>query len=142
VAQFQNVTRSTFNVRYRLGGGCGGLIATLRLLPQPGRADELENRLTQSLLPALADHADIVKAELLQAGRSDASDTTSEGKLRTSWEQGELWAILIEATDLEVVRIACRDLLNPAGLQAHGAAEPVRTGFYQLLYALGQAGRA
>jgi hypothetical protein len=137
IPQFQNVTRITFNLHQRLGHGCGGFVACLRFIPAPGRENELDSWLTDVPLPAIIEQPAIVGIQLLQADQADDSDTTSEGKLRANWEQGALWTIVIDATDVDALRTVCSAHLSPAILQQHGADGNIRSGTYQLVYALG-----
>ncbi len=131
-----NAARSAFHVPAKLGQGRGGIAATLRFAPLPGRAAALERWLGRAALPALVAHDGVVAAQLWRADPAASRPATRERALRGEADAVAEWAVLVEGTDAAAVRAACAVELGRARLKDQGAASASTFGCYRLLYEL------
>lgn len=134
--EMRNAARSAFHVRARVGLGRGGIAATLRLAPRPGREETLERWLAGTALPALIAHDDVVAAQLWRADPAASRPATRELMLRGEADAIAEWAVLIEGADAAALRAAAAAELDRTGLHDQGAAPGTTFGCYRLLYAL------
>jgi hypothetical protein len=133
---FRNFIRATCRVTLSLGQGVGGVLATVRLGPVPGREDELRAWLTGTILPALVEGPEIVGAHLCEADPSVSRIPTDEQKLRGRQDVTVRWIVLAEGTGVEAVDTGCRRMTGADELGRHGAAPDAAFGIYRLLYSL------
>ncbi|MEJ1978074.1 MAG: hypothetical protein WDN49_20130 [Acetobacteraceae bacterium] len=130
---FRNVARMTFHISHSSGRGEGGLLATLRFAPLPGRAATLRTAILQQLAPALAQNPRVVGVHLLEAApevraRMDAVRETG------GTDAGADWVLLAEATDpsdFAPLRQAAAGLLT-----ANGAAADTIFAIYAFQYSV------
>jgi len=137
IANFQNVTRLTAAVHTRLGNGCGGVVATIRLQSDEQQHQSLASWLSEQILPEILELTGVVGAYLAIADDSEASDETAEGQLRKAWEQGSLWSVIVEANSESAARAGVQ-YLSESALMQHGAKAAIRIDYYQLFYVLGR----
>ncbi|MFO1349284.1 MAG: DUF4286 family protein [Gammaproteobacteria bacterium] len=137
IPTFVNTIRATFSVRAHCGHGCGGVATTLRFALPENRAEEFAEWMEEEALSTLGELPGIITAKLLQPIADGQTSASAEGKLRAGWNSTMPWAILIEASSAVAARTACRvAALSTATLREHGASA-VRTGYYRLLWGLG-----
>jgi len=135
---FRRTVRTAFDVHERLGDGRRGpYAATLRLIAEPGRRDELRPWVAEHALPALVADPGIIAAQLWE-GDPDvtAAGGTAEAKMRGGPDQVVETAVLFESESAEAAEAAARAHLGQDDLQAHGATSGGDFGIYRLLLAL------
>jgi hypothetical protein len=96
-----NMVRSQCQVLESHGTGLGGNMLTVRLSPQPGRADALRDHL-RSLLSELPQRAGVTAAHLLQTQTPQAAATT-EQKIRGGDGVAD-WIVLVSGYDRQVLQ--------------------------------------
>ncbi|MBI4589210.1 MAG: hypothetical protein HY725_10255 [Candidatus Rokubacteria bacterium] len=133
---FRNTIRTACRITESLGRGMGGVLATLRLGPLPGREEELRAWLTGTSLPALVERPGLVGAHLCEADLSATRVPTEERKLRTQEDDIARWVVLVEGTESEAVEAACHDHLSPNALGRRGASGEIALSLYRLLFCL------
>ncbi len=134
LANFRNVNRTVCAVRESFGLGVGSVLLTLRLSPQPGRAEALGRWLGDSVLPGLAEAAGLTAAHLLVGDREASAAPSLEKRLRDRPDQTADWIILVEGYDQAALAQLRAGSLSPAALAEHGAEPPVAVGLYRLAH--------
>jgi len=131
---FRNTVRGVCRQAVRAGHGAGGILATLRLSPDPARRPLLRQWLAQSGLPGIAGLAGVLAACLAEGIAVPAQQTpTAEVTLRGSADRGVDWAILVEGIAREPVERAAHTLLADAAA-AQGVSElSADVGLYRYL---------
>jgi hypothetical protein len=135
---FQNFTRSVFRVDCRYGTGQGGVVTTIRPQKDQQAAAGFGQWLHDVALPGLMKCDGVVSAEYLSVAPgfavTDAKGTT-EGALRTAPDSIAPWAIIVAATEPDLLRKAFAQAATRKTLRAH-AGTGLKIGTYRLLYAL------
>ena len=116
------------------GGGLASAMLTIRLSPQPGRADALREHL-QAVLGALPPRPGVTAAHLLQTQTPPAATATTEQKIRGGDGVAD-WIALVNGYDLPVLRALGAVDLGNAALVAAGAEAGAVAGLYRLSSAL------
>lgn len=119
VRHFRGVSRSLCAVAASFGEGQGGLIATIRYAVDDAGATAHRATMTQSLLPALSQRADIAGCHLLVADAEASAVKTAEQNLRSEANLIPRWVLLIESWgDVLPFTAQCHALLQEPALQA------------------------
>ncbi len=93
-----SLNRTLCSVAASEGFGLGAHLLTVRLSPQPGRAETLQAWLAREVLPALVRAPGIVGAHLLQKDSHTTRPLTGEEKLRKGGADASAdWIVLVEA---------------------------------------------
>ncbi len=113
IPYFRNVARSLCEVCASFGEGQGGLIATFRYAIDETHDDEHRKRMTQVLLPVLADARGVAGCHLLVADEAASAVETAERKVRNDKVLVPRWIVLVESwDDVEPFRQLCDELLS------------------------------
>lgn len=128
---FRNMTRSVCTVCARFGTALGETVATVRLSPEPGRADELRDWLIGSHLPRLAGQPGLVSAQLLENHSAASGGLTREQAIRGKDAVAD-WIVLVGGDAREAVMELRLAALAARLLTAHGAIATPMTGVYTL----------
>jgi hypothetical protein len=128
------MVRSQCHVLDSHGGGLAGSMLTLRLSPQPGRADALLDHL-RALLRDLPQRPGLTAAHLLQTQTPPAA-TTTEQKIRGGADAVADWIVLVAGYDAPVLQQLAAEELGAASLGAAGAEAGAVAGVYRLSSAL------
>ena len=97
IPYFRNVARSLCEVCASFGEGQGGLIATFRYAIDETHDDEHRKRMTQVLLPVLADARGVAGCHLLVADEAASAVETAEKKVRAEKNVVPRWIVLVES---------------------------------------------
>lgn len=136
--QFVGMNRTMCTVAASHGAGIGTYLLTIQLSARPAQQDELQNRLSDTILPALAAHAGLSGAHLLIGDQAVSATPTQEKELRGTPDAIADWVVLVEAYDAEAVKQAKAELLGADGVLSYGAAEVSMAGLYSLDYTLAE----
>jgi len=136
LALFRNTNRTACAVTRSLGQGTGGVVATLRLAPAPGRDTALRDWLGGTAFPAVVAEPGVVAAALGEADLSSTRVPTTERTLRDREDEVAAWVVVVDGIDVESVETALTRHLSPTALARAGAAPEVIRGLYRLQYAL------
>ncbi|MES2102211.1 MAG: hypothetical protein V4569_20475 [Pseudomonadota bacterium] len=128
------MVRSQCHVLETHGGGIGGALLTLRLSPQPGRADALRAHL-RSVLSALPKTAGITSAHLLQT-RTPQAATTIEQKIRGGADGVADWIVPVSGGEVSALQGLLAGALGAPALQEAGAAHDPVSALYRLSHAM------
>ena len=135
----RNMMRGPCRTEARFGVGLGTVLLTLRLSPQPGKADALR-RWLDPVLGAMVTQAGLVAAGRLRYIGQPAAPLTTEQQLRGG-DRPPDWVVLVNGYSADAVAEVAREL-NEAALAAHGAAPGCVAASYRLAYVLtGYTGR-
>jgi hypothetical protein len=99
VRHFRGVARSLCEVSASFGEGQGGLIATFRYAVDPRFAEAHRLRLSQSVLPVLANATGVAGCHLLVADEQASAVETAEKKVRAEANLIPRWIVLVESWD-------------------------------------------
>ena len=111
-------------------------VATLRLVPAPGREEALRTRYRQDALKAMAAIPGIRSATLFEADPAAPGGTTVERSLIGATAEAPPFFCLCELEDAAVAdRPAWRTLLDPDGPARGEAVSQLVEGVYRLLHA-------
>jgi len=132
LALFRNSNRTACRTTASLGGGIGGVIATIRLGPSPGREQALRQWLVTEALPTILGGPGISAAHLCEADVETTTVKTKEKDIRDKPDEVARWVVLVEGSDADIVGRACREALAPKILEARGAEPGAVTGLYAL----------
>ena len=131
IPYFRNVARSLCEVCASFGEGQGGLMATFRYSIDEAQADDHRGRMTQVVLPALADARGVAGCHLLVADEAASAVETAERKVRNEKIMVPRWIVLVESWgDVEPFNELCRELLSDAAFE-DATARPEQ-GIYRL----------
>jgi hypothetical protein len=126
-----NVARSLCEVCASFGDGQGGLIATFRYAVDEAPEDEHRKRVTQVLLPVLADARGVAGCHLLVADEAASAVETAERKVRNEKIQVPRWIVLVESwDDVEPFKELCHELLSDEAFE--DAVTQPELGIYRL----------
>ena len=128
------MVRSQCQVLESHGGGLAGAMLTVRLSPQPGRADALRERL-RALLTALPQRPGLTASHLLQTQTPQAA-TTTEQKIRGGADAVADWIVLVSGYDAPALSSLAADDLGPAALTEAGALPAQVSALYRLACAM------
>ena len=113
------------------------MIATLRYAIDDARADEHRKRMTQVLLPVLADARGVAGCHLLVADEAASAVETAEKKVRNEKIQVPRWIALVESwDDVEPFKELCHELLSDEAFE--DVATQPELGIYRLQNSRGQ----
>ncbi|KQW39981.1 DUF4286 family protein [Rhizobacter sp. Root404] len=127
------MVRSQCHVLDSHGGGLAAAMLTVRLSPQPGRADALRLHL-QAVLRDLPQRPGMTGAHLLQTQTPTAAATT-EQKIRGADGVAD-WIVLVGGYDALALQGIAAGALGAAQLGAAGAEKDLVSGLYRLSSAL------
>lgn len=112
---FRNTIRGVCEQTARAGFGTGGVVATLRIGPDPARRWPMRQWLAESGLPRIAGQPGVLSVCLAEGAPEPASKgPTAEVSLRGGPDRVVDWAILVEGIAKEPVEAAARTLLADA----------------------------
>jgi hypothetical protein len=114
------MVRSQCHVLDSHGGGLAAAMLTVRLSPQPGRADALRLHL-RAVLRDLPQRPGMTGAHLLQTQTPTAAATT-EQKIRGGADGVADWIVLVSGYDVPALQAMADDALGAPQLGAAGAA--------------------
>ena len=131
IPYFRNVARSLCEVCASFGEGQGGLIATFRYAIDETHEDEHRKRMTQVLLPVLADARGVAGCHLLVADEAASAVETAERKVRNDKVLVPRWIVLVESwDDVKPFSELCTELLGDESFE--DAATSPELGIYRL----------
>ncbi|MFI5399906.1 MAG: hypothetical protein ACHQZQ_02500 [SAR324 cluster bacterium] len=131
---FRNTVRGVCRQTVRAGHGAGGVLATLRLSPDPARRAPLRQWLAQSGLPGIVGLPGVLAACLAEGVAEPAQQApTAEVALRGSEDRSVDWAILVEGIAREPVERATHTLLAEAGAAQGVPSLSADAGLYRYL---------
>lgn len=133
---FRNMSRTVCRVTARLGRGDGGAVATLRLAPEEGAADDLRAWLIDEALPAAVERIGVCSASLLEIDREATGAPSEEKRMRGGEDETVDAVVLLSGNHPGQVENAAAPLLGDAGIGVHGAAPGWRFGVYRLIFDL------
>ncbi len=133
---FRNFMRTAFRVTARLGYGYAGFAATLQVSPKTGQDNGLRRWLTRTALPEILAQPGIVVAQLWEADLDASNVETAERTLRGGPDRLAAWVVLVEATDGNRLRAACRTVLSRQSLRDHGAAGRLTPEYFRLQHVI------
>ncbi len=135
MARMRNSIRSAFIVYGEHGAGMGGMLAALRLAPEPGREKGFREEMAGPFAARLCKTPGIFRVLCLEGEEAASRLGTKERRLRGDGDESVEWALLVEASGEAALEAALADHLNKAGLRGLGAPEGTQIGFYRLLHA-------
>ena len=130
------MVRSQCRVLASHGGGLAGAMLTIRLSPDPQRADALRQHL-QAALHELPQRPGVTAAHLLQTQTPPAAATT-EQKIRGGDGVAD-WIVLVAGYDADALAALATGALGGAALGAAGAQAGAVTGAVSGIYRLSSA---
>lgn len=139
LATFRNSNRTLCRVAASFGQGVGGWIASLRLSPALGRAEELKAALSRQSLPGLLQGPGLVGAHLLQGDERSSRGETAEKRLRDRPDEIADWVVLVEGYEAGALAALREAALSAESLEALGAAPGQAWGIYQVIHLLGES---
>ncbi len=125
-----DMVRSQCRIVASFGGGIAASLATLRLSPLDGKADQFEARLVETLRGYPA-RPGLTGAHLLRTDTPSAGGPTTEQQIRGRDASAD-WIILISGYDSEVVEEVAMSV-SPGAINAQ---EPLTMGCYRLSLAM------
>jgi hypothetical protein len=129
---FRNTSRGVCETVHSEGPGDGGLLATLRLDSEVGRAAELSTHI-RAVLSDIVLTPGICGAHLCVADASASSIETTERKGREVGVPN--WIVMIEGSSAGAVD-AATDRLLASDLAKFGSTTPIERGLYRLEFSL------
>jgi hypothetical protein len=121
IPYFRNVARSLCEVCASFGEGQGGLMATFRFSIDETHEDEHRKRMTQVLLPGLADARGVAGCHLLVADEAASAVETAERKVRNEKILVPRWIVLVESwDDVKPFTTLCKELLGDEAFEDAG----------------------
>ena len=128
------MVRSQCRIVASFGGGVAASLATIRLSPRPGRADELQAHLLDRL-GALASTPGLTGAHLLLTDTPNTSSPTTEQQIRGTDGAAD-WIMLLSGYDPDMIGALIANPLSPSALGAMGAKDDPMIGRYRLGFAM------
>jgi hypothetical protein len=128
-----NMVRSQCQVLESHGSGIAGTLLTIRLSPQPGRADALRDHL-RSVLSELPARAGVTAAHLLQTQTPKAAVTT-EQKIRGGDGVAD-WIVLVSGYDKQALLDVSANEFGESALGEAGAMPGRMPALYRLSHAV------
>jgi hypothetical protein len=138
---WRNTMRTACRVTASLGQGMGGWMATVELGPDGGRAEGLRDWLTESALPRLVQHPEVVGAHLCEADAAVSQIATAEKRDRGGSDAMVRWVVLVEGVAAQPLEVACREGFGRETLRQYGGAAGWH-GLFRLVYAQGAVDEA
>lgn len=129
----RNMIRSQCRIVESYGGGIARSLMTLRLSPQPDRAESLRQNL-KTLLSELPLRPGLTGANLLRTQTPDI-ELTNEQKIRGGDAVAD-WIVLVSGYDAQVLSKAARAELGAEALTGAGAASTPHYSFFDLAYTM------
>ena len=129
-----NMVRSQCHVLESHGGGLAGAMLTLRLSPQPGRADALRDRL-RTVLSQLTQCAGVTATHLLQT-QTPPAVTTTEQKIRGGADGVADWIVLVCGYEAQALPGLAANELGASVLDESGAVPGQISALYRLSYSM------
>jgi hypothetical protein len=131
---FRNTIRGVCEQTLRAGYGTGGVVATVRLAPDPARRWPLRQWLAETGLPRSAGQPGVLAVCLAEgAAEPAAKGPTAEADLRGGSDRSVDWAILVEGIAREPVEQAARRLLAEAAAAEGSSSLSAEVGMYRYL---------
>jgi hypothetical protein len=130
----RNMVRSQCQVLESRGGGSAGAMLTVRLSPQPERADALRDHL-RPVLNAMPQRAGVTAAHLLQTQTPQAA-TTTEQKIRGGADGVADWIVLVSGYEAQALQDLAAGELGAPALQQAGAMPGQMSALYRLCCAM------
>ena len=131
-AHFRDTSRALTRVVASRGPGQGGLLASVRILDtgagQEGLASVLRN--ASGIVDTIARMPQITGAQICSTDTEASSGRTAESKSRTDIQTAPIGALLIEACNLDPLKVAVAGLAAVTGKPLAGAV----IGYYRLEY--------
>lgn len=128
-----NMVRSQCRIVASFGGGIAGSLATIRLSPPAGTAEQFEARLA-GMLRRYPETPGLAGAHLLRTDTPRTAGPTTEQQIRGADASAD-WIVLISGYDPEVV-VETANSLSPSVLRAMGTQETITMGRYKLALAM------
>lgn len=125
-----DMVRSQCRIAASFGGGVAASLATLRLSPRAGTAEQFQARLIEMLRDVPAKPG-LTGAHLLRTDTPRTAGPTTEQQIRGADAAAD-WIILISGYDPGVVTETVSTSLSPGALHAMGAQEAMTMGQYGL----------
>lgn len=129
----RNMVRSQCRVIASQGGGVASVMTTLRLSPQPGRENQLSAHL-RDVLGSLPSRPGVTGAHLLQTD-TPTSGVTAEQRIRGGDAAAD-WIVLMSGYCEETLRRVLLSELQPAALEAAGAASGLSSSVFRLAFSM------
>lgn len=126
----RNMVRSQCRVLQSRGSAVAGHALTIRLSPQEGAKDSLQNHL-DTLVRELPMRPGLAGAHLLRTDTPDIAPTI-EQKIRGLADRAADWCFIVTGYDAHALRELAGAELSAAALQAAGASEGAILGTYAL----------
>lgn len=135
---FRRSMRTAMHVAADSGVGRGAHAVTLRFQPAPQKAAALEGWLHRDLLPSLLAMDGIVRCQFWQGDPTATVVNSAERKMRGTDDALAKWALLIEATDRDVLASASAGHAKETSFVDAGADSDagIVTNHYMLQFAL------
>ncbi len=129
----RGMIRSQCLVAESFGGGIAGFVLTIRMSPQPGRTDDLQQTL-RSLLSSLRARAGLTGGHLLITQTPEAA-ATKEQVIRGADGVAD-WIVLAFGYDLDALHTVQANELSAAALVKAGAAPQQTATVHRLSFAM------
>lgn len=127
----RNMIRSQCRIVESYGGGIAQSMMTLRLSPQPGRAESLRQHL-KAVLSKLSIQPGLTGGHLLHTQTPDI-ELTNEQKIRDGDAVAD-WVVLVSGYDAQVLSKIARAELGAKALTVAGTASAPHYSFFDLAY--------
>jgi len=131
---FRNTIRGVCEQTSRAGYGTGGVLATLRLGPEPARRWPLRQWLGETGLPRIAGLPGVLAVCLAEGvAEPAAKNATAEVDLRGGPDRSVDWVVLVEGIAQEPVERAARALLADAAAAEGVSHTPADVSLFRYL---------
>lgn len=131
---FQGMVRSQCRVVLSFGGGIAGSLATIRLSPQTGQAENLRHALAV-LLDEMALAPGLTGAHLLITDTPQGAVPTQEQMIRGG-DRAADWVVIVAGYASEAVAQAVQGRLCASALRSAGAGGEVQANLFALDFAM------
>ena len=133
-ARFTKFKRLTVRVQVDLAHGAGGIVTTVRFVPDPHKGKALVAWLEKTALPRAIKRPDLVGAFAVENDLDVANAPQKSRSMDHPRVEEAEWVVFLEGADPAATAAAARQTLTLASLKRFGVTTAPAVGTYRLLF--------
>jgi len=134
MARFTRFHRMTLRVQVDLTHGAGGVVTTVRFVPDPRKRRLLTEWLAKTVLPKAIARPGLVGAAALENDLEAANAPVQEKSMDHPRAEEAEWIVMLEGSDPRETSAAARQAFKLAALARFGVKKAPAIGTYRLLF--------